>query len=519
MTLISAAMTFFLVMDPLGNVPLFLTALRRTPPERRQWVILRECLIALVIMVTFLFLGKTMLDILHIENGPLQTAGGVILMLIAIRMVFPTPERPLNEPITHDEPFIVPLAVPYVAGPSLLAVEVVLVSQHPDQWPSFLGALLLAWTVTTVILYSSGIPAPRRRGAGVGRRRAPDGHDPRRARHPDDVRRHPRVLPLTMRPMLATPTATPGQPPAGPGWVHEVKWDGVRAIATVSGGTVRLASRNGADITAGYPEVAAGAAGLPDGVFDGELIAFDDQGRPSFHAIAHRMHARNPARVAQHAATRPVVFVVFDVLLLGNEKLLRLPMSQRRRALESIDLARPGWRLSDTYDDGAMLAELTRDAGLEGVISKRLDSPYLPGTRSPHWVKTPHRSELIAVIGGWIPETDSPNRLGALWVGHPADEDTFETLPVLYPLGRVGSGLPHAQRDTLLQVLRDTERDTSPFDPVPSDPEVRRTRWVEPMLCVQVRYLNVTPDGALRQPVLIALRPEVAPIDAPTTPL
>lgn len=156
MTMLSAAMTFFLVMDPLGNVPLFLTALRKTPPERRQWVILRECLIALGIMVIFLFLGKTMLDLLHIENGPLQTAGGVILMLIAIRMVFPTPERPLNEPMTHDEPFIVPLAVPYVAGPSLLAVEVVLVSQNPGQWPIFLGALIAAWLVTTIILYSSG---------------------------------------------------------------------------------------------------------------------------------------------------------------------------------------------------------------------------------------------------------------------------------------------------------------------------------------------------------------------------
>lgn len=156
MTMLSAAMTFFLVMDPLGNVPLFLTALRKTAPERRQWVILRECLIALTIMVTFLFVGRFFLDLLHIENASLQAAGGVILMLIAIRMIFPTPERPLHEPMTHDEPFIVPLAVPYVAGPSLLAVEVVLVSQNPDGWPIFLGALIAAWLVSTLILYSSG---------------------------------------------------------------------------------------------------------------------------------------------------------------------------------------------------------------------------------------------------------------------------------------------------------------------------------------------------------------------------
>ena len=156
MTMLSAAIMFFLVMDPLGNVPLFLTALRNTAPERRQWVILRECLIALALMVTFLFAGKFLMDLLKIENSSLQAAGGVILLLIAIRMVFPTPERPLNEPTTHDEPLIVPLAVPYVAGPSLLAVEVVLISQNPDQWPAFLGALIGAWALTTIILYSSG---------------------------------------------------------------------------------------------------------------------------------------------------------------------------------------------------------------------------------------------------------------------------------------------------------------------------------------------------------------------------
>ncbi|HJE52528.1 MAG TPA: hypothetical protein K8V15_11245 [Tessaracoccus flavescens] len=152
----SAAITFFLVMDGLGNVPLFLTSLRNTAPERRQWVILRECLIALLIMVTFLFAGGFLMDLLNIENSSLQAAGGVILLLIAIRMVFPTPERPLNEPLTHDEPLIVPLAVPYVAGPSLLAVEVVMVSQNPHLWPQYLGALIVAWLLTTAILYSSG---------------------------------------------------------------------------------------------------------------------------------------------------------------------------------------------------------------------------------------------------------------------------------------------------------------------------------------------------------------------------
>ncbi len=154
--LISSALTFLLVMDALGNVPLFLTSLRKTKPERRQWVILRECLIALVVMVLFLFLGKGFMDLLHIDEPALTAAGGVILMLIAIRMVFPTPERNLEEPVTHDEPFIVPLAVPYVAGPSLLAMIVVLVSRDSGNWPWYLAGLIISWLITTAVLYFSG---------------------------------------------------------------------------------------------------------------------------------------------------------------------------------------------------------------------------------------------------------------------------------------------------------------------------------------------------------------------------
>lgn len=154
--LISSAFTFVIVMDPLGNVPLFLSALRRTDPKRVQWVIFRECLIALALMVAFLFAGSTLLALLGVEDAALEAAGGVILLLIAVRMVFPTPEKSIRVEATHDEPFIVPLAVPYVAGPSLLAVIVVLVSQTPADWPWFLGGLVVAWALTTAVLYFSG---------------------------------------------------------------------------------------------------------------------------------------------------------------------------------------------------------------------------------------------------------------------------------------------------------------------------------------------------------------------------
>lgn len=153
--IISSALVFFLVLDPFGNLPLFLTALSRTAPERRKKVIVREQLIALAIMLAFLFGGQRFLQLFHISAPALSVGGGMILLLIALRMVFPTPDRSLKEPSPEDEPFIVPLAVPYLAGPSLLAMEIVMVSGNPEGLPSYLIALLASWFVSAIVLYFS----------------------------------------------------------------------------------------------------------------------------------------------------------------------------------------------------------------------------------------------------------------------------------------------------------------------------------------------------------------------------
>lgn len=152
MTIASAALLLFLVMDPLGNIPLFLAALRDVDPSRRKRVIIREALIALAVLVGFLFAGQWILALLHVSEPALTAAGGVILLLIAIRMIFPTSERSLREEV-DGEPFIVPLAIPYVAGASAFATELLLISREPDRWLDWLIALLLAWSATAVILY------------------------------------------------------------------------------------------------------------------------------------------------------------------------------------------------------------------------------------------------------------------------------------------------------------------------------------------------------------------------------
>ena len=154
MTLLSAAVLLFFVMDPLGNVPLFLSALRHVDPARYRTVILRELGIALVILIVFLFVGRYLLGLLHVSSAALTAGGGIILLLIALRMIFPSGERTLREEV-EGEPFIVPLAVPYTAGPSTLATELLLMSGEPDRWPVWLGAVVLAWLASAVILYFS----------------------------------------------------------------------------------------------------------------------------------------------------------------------------------------------------------------------------------------------------------------------------------------------------------------------------------------------------------------------------
>ncbi len=155
MTFVSAALLLFLVMDPLGNILLFVAALQNVPPARRARVVARELLIAYVVLVLFLFTGEHLMGWLGISNQALSIAGGIVLFLIAMRMVFPSAEHSLAEQVA-GEPLIVPLAIPYVAGPSTLATLMLMMSRDPGRWPDWLGALTLAWLVSAAILVLGG---------------------------------------------------------------------------------------------------------------------------------------------------------------------------------------------------------------------------------------------------------------------------------------------------------------------------------------------------------------------------
>ncbi len=166
MTLASAIVLLFLVIDPFGNVPFFVAALRSVEPERRRRVIVRELLIAYLVMVVFLFAGEPFLKVLGISGPALTIAGGVILFLIALRMVFPIRGRTTEEEV-NGEPFIVPLAIPYVAGPSVLAVELLLMSDEPERWPVWLLAITAAWAATSVVVLFGSQVAERLGARGL----------------------------------------------------------------------------------------------------------------------------------------------------------------------------------------------------------------------------------------------------------------------------------------------------------------------------------------------------------------
>ena len=243
-------------------------------------------------------------------------------------------------------------------------------------------------------------------------------------------------------------------------------------------------SRNENDVSVSFPEL----QGLADRdlLLDGEVVAFDqnDGGRPSFARLAERMHVANAKRAAALVEVTPVTFLVFDLLRLDGRDLSSRPLSERRELLESLGLADVHWQVPAVYDDGAMLMQATEQQGLEGVVSKRRSSRYEFGVRTRHWLKFPHRRRTSWVVGGWRLETDSTSRLGAVLVGEPTLDGGL-----LYR-GRVGSGITGKVGVMLRELLEPRSRGTSPFSDEVPRLDALGTRWVDPVLVVDVESLG-----------------------------
>lgn len=312
-------------------------------------------------------------------------------------------------------------------------------------------------------------------------------------------------FPQLIPPMLAASGPMPvGAEEAG--WAWEFKWDGVRAVTYVRLGGVVLRSRNDRDITVSYPELHALGAALPTpAVLDGELVAFDEAGRPSFGTLQRRMHVSDPAAAGRLSAQVPVSYVIFDILHLDGWSLRSLPYDARREHLTGLGLDHPAWQVPAHYGGGGHdILAASRANGLEGVIGKRLDSVYRPGRRADTWRKVKNVRMQEVVVGGW--KAGAGRReggLGSLLVGVPAGGG-------LDYVGRVGTGFSDRALASLLSQLRQREQPTSPFAAVPAA-DAKGARWVQPTLVGEVTFGEWTRDGRLRHPSWRGLRPDKSP--------
>jgi bifunctional non-homologous end joining protein LigD len=308
--------------------------------------------------------------------------------------------------------------------------------------------------------------------------------------------------PTFIAPMLAM-KADPPDPPTG--WAYEIKWDGNRCLAFVADDAVRLATRTGGDVTNRYPEVAPLGAALAGRsvVLDGEVVALDEHGAPSFQLLQRRMH--RAAGAASDTRGAPVHLVLFDVLWLDGASTMELPWHERRALLEGLQLTGPAWRTPPAArDDPTALLALARERGLEGLVAKRVDSVYEPGRRSPDWVKLPLDQRDDFVVGGWMEgKSGRAGRIGSLLVGQWHGDD-------LAYAGRVGTGFDGADLDYLAGLLTPLRRDDPPF--TTGGPLPRDAVWADPEVVVVVRFRTWTDAGIIRQSAFLGVRDDLGDI-------
>ena len=305
-------------------------------------------------------------------------------------------------------------------------------------------------------------------------------------------------MPDRIEPMMARLITRPPAPDDA--WGFEFKWDGIRAEAYVEGGTVRLVSRSGENVTARYPEVHAmgRALGSKEVILDGEIVALDEKGRPSFEEIQRRMGLTSETEIRRKMKEVPVTYMIFDVMWQDGHSLLKEPYVARRKQLEALKLKGASWQ-TPPYEKagGAAMLEASRKAGLEGIMGKKLDSPYEPGRRSGAWVKLKNRNRQEFVIGGWLEgEGKRSNNPGALLLGY------YDKEKLVYA-GKVGTGFTDAMLDKLQDAMKPLEQDESHFD-VGAPP--KKAHFVKPKLVAEVEFVEWTKSGQLRAPAFKGLR-------------
>ena len=309
------------------------------------------------------------------------------------------------------------------------------------------------------------------------------------------------AMPSRVEPMLATLTERPF---SDPNWLFEIKWDGVRALARIENGAFTLRSRTGVDIARCYSELAS----LPDAlvarqaILDGEIVALDAQGHSDFERLQERMHVRAPGE--RLLAQIPVVYFAFDLLYCDGYDLRETPLLDRKQLLHRLLRTSERFRYSDhQLEHGKELFELAAQKGLEGIVAKRADSPYV-SARSPYWVKLKITKTVDAVVGGWTAPRTAAIPLGSLLLG------LYQGKKLRF-IGHVGSGFDAKKLKELSCKLKELAAPVCPFDAEPETNE--KPSWVSPALVARVKFSGWTQEHSLRHPVFLALREDARPTD------
>jgi bifunctional non-homologous end joining protein LigD len=409
----------------------------------------------------------------------------------------------------------VPNGPPLEAGKRRLAVHT---EDHPIEYLTFHGVIPDGYGAGSMTIWDTGtyemieekpnelkirMKGKRLDGEWVlVQTKQNEGRDWLMIKHGTPPKNDPLLSKIT--PMLA---AAADEPFDSPDFTYEPKWDGVRTIAFVDGGEVRLQTRNLLDCTKQYPEATQAAEALTGAyhaILDGEIVALDPSGVPSFQRLQPRMHVTDESTVRKLRKSTPVIYQVFDILYADGVDLTRKPLRERLRRLDEALTPMGSIRRSEGFPGtGVALFEAAREQGLEGIVAKRLDSIYQPGARSPAWVKIKAFRTIECVIGGWTAGQGGRTKtLGALLLGVYRDGK-------LQPVGHVGTGFDERTLRDLLKLLEEQESPTSPFATQPRTNQP--ARWCLPELVCEVEYVEITRDGTLRHPTYRGLRADVDP--------
>ena len=303
-----------------------------------------------------------------------------------------------------------------------------------------------------------------------------------------------------IQPMLSE-NAT--EPPEGPEYVYELKWDGIRAMVYLDEGTIRIVSRNQNDITNRFPELlsAEKAFRATCAVFDCEIVSLDAQGKPIFKKVINRLMTTGEATIAKLARSNPVNCYIFDCLYLDGRPLVNEPLMKRREwMIDAVRMDSP-YRVSEVVDDGRALFEAAKAHGLEGIMAKVRDSKYLPGRRSPSWLKIKvWQTREVVIIGYTRGKGDRGETFGAL---HIAEQEKDE---LLYR-GKVGTGFDDDAIRDIKARLKKLKEIKKPITKKLADDKV--TTWIEPRMYAEVSYTSITTDKIFREPVFVRLRPDL----------